>query len=312
MLLRRISHPFRLALALSLLVLVALAGAWLTLRHVDLPRRIRITSTAELQRVFVAFDYSLAAARREGRVPRLTVSDVPEIREEKLDPADRKRVFFETVLPLVLIANERIAGDRQRLLAIAARFGRDATIGAFDRRWIAGLAERYRVAWPAPGSPARMQAAIAELRRRVGLVPPSLALSQAAVESAYGTSRFAIEGNALFGQWTNADGLTPERQRASKAGWSVATFATPLRSVEAYLWNLNTHRAYRGFRTARQQAEDVGGTLSGPALAPTLAAYSEKGQVYTETLQAIIQTNGLAPLDRATLDGGRAIRLIVP
>ena len=308
----RIPHPSRLALALILLVLTALVAVWLTLRHVEQPQRIRITSIADLQRTFETFDYSLASVRRDGRVPRLMVSDIPGLEEKNLDAAERKKVFFETVLPLVLMANERVGNDRQRLLNLDAGLRRGTPVGAVDRRWLAGLAARYRIKLPVEAEPDDMRKAIDALRRRVAPVPPSLALSQAAVESAYGTSRFSVEGNALFGQWTDAGGLKPERQRADKSGWSVADFASPLRSVEAYLRNLNTHGAYRAFRAARHRAEIGGATPSGLTLAATLEGYSEKGPAYVEILRAIIRTNGLAALDHARLDAGARIRLIVP
>ena len=111
---------------------------------------------------------------------------------------------------------------------------------------------------------------IATLLRRMAPIPPSLALAQAAVESAYGTSRFAIAGNALFGQWTTGAGLKPQEQRSAKARFQVAAFGSPLKSVEAYARNLNTHRAYRKFRAARQAQSLNGADPAGLKLISTL------------------------------------------
>ncbi|CAN0436286.1 unnamed protein product, partial [Discosporangium mesarthrocarpum] len=243
-------------------------------------------------------------------VPPLSISDVPPGWDESLDTALRKQVFFESVLPLVLIANDRIVRDGQRLERLAERHGRNEPLTSDDRKWLRKLAAYYKVDWPALDDSAAVTKAFSTLSLRVGPVPPSLALSQAAVESAYGTSRFATKGNALFGQWTRSDGLVPEQQRESKSAWTVARFASPLGSVEAYLRNLNTHNAYRDFRRERQKLGN--GALSGPALAPTLAAYSEKGAAYTRILRDIIRVNGLDALDRAKLAAEQPVRLLLP
>jgi Bax protein len=313
--LHHLSLPARLCLGFALFLALAAFGAALTLHQPAPPRVIRVASIEALQRAFADFDYSLAEVRASGRVPRLTISDIPENWDDGLDTAARKQVFFESVLPLVLIANERVDRERRRLDRIADRLARSEEISEADWRWIGGLAMRYRVDWPSGAQKAdstRVNAALDTLRRRVGPVPPSLALSQAAVESAYGTSRFAATGNALFSQCTAGEGLTPARQRATKAGWTVAAFASPQHSVDAYLRNLNTHRAYRDFRRVRRQMTKTAGDLSGESLAPTLAAYSEKGAAYTHTLRDIIRHNDLAVFDRAALDAGRRVLLVVP
>ena len=93
---------------------------------------------------------------------------------------------------------------------------------------------------------------------RVDTIPPSLALAQAAIESGYGASRFAVEGNALFGQWRTGGGLRPSDQPAHLSDYGIATFASPLQSVAAYAHNLNTFASYRDFRAAR--ARHVGQT----------------------------------------------------
>jgi Bax protein len=306
----RLCPSARLALAFALLALVAFVGVVLTHPSRTVPPVIRVTSVDELQRIFAQYDYSLPSVRRTGSVPPLSISEVPAGWEASLDTAARKQVFFESVLPLVLIANERIAEDRKRLHRLSGRLDKNQPLPTNDNKWLGKLAATYGIDWPAAtdGDAAR-QRAMAALKRRVGPIPPSLALSQAAVESAYGTSRFATTGNALFGQWTRAKGLVPKEQRASKSDWTVARFASPLGSVEAYLRNLNTHNAYRGFRLER---EKLGGIATGAALAPTVASYSEKGADYTRLLRDIIRVNGLDALDDAKLASERPIRLLIP
>lgn len=310
------SHPtslaLRLALGFALLATLAPIALAFTYQPAKIPQIVRVSSVADLQRTFSSFDYSLASARRDGRVPRLSISDIAEGWNAELDTARRKQVFFETILPLVLIANESVSRERQRLLRIAERRAQTGSLAATDRKWLRALAKRYRVDWPETVSKAALDAVLVALYRRVGPVPPSLALSQAAIESAYGTSRFATAGNALFGQWTLGKGLTPARQNGDKSDWSVARFASPLLSVEAYLKNLNSHRAYRDFRLTRERMVEGEMPLSGAALAKTLSAYSEKGAAYTDLLGQIIRTNRLASLDRAALETGKRTLLVIP
>ncbi len=133
-------------------------------------------------------------------------------------------------------------------------------------------------------------------------MPPSLALAQAAVESGWSTSRFADQGNALFGQWTwSKDGITPEEQRDELGNYRIRSFASPEGSIAAYMHNLNTHRSYAGFRTERARLRDAGVRPGGSELAPTLTSYSEKGTEYTEMLLTVIRVNKLSPADDAYL-----------
>jgi len=309
----RCSSLFRLAAGFAGLAALGIGAVVLCLRTVDLPQVVRINSVADLQRSYAALGYALEQVRRHGRVPPVVLAAVPRDWDSGLNSDERKRLFFQTVLPLVLSANQAVTNDRDRLLALDADRSRGATLSAADRRWLARLAWRYRADPPEAGRKnGATDRVIAALRLRVAPVPPSLALAQSAIESAYGTSRFATGGNALFGQWTSGSGMTPEQQRAGKAGWTVARYSSPLLSVEAYLRNLNTHNAYREFRRSRAATLQQGGVPSGLSLAQTLSAYSEKGAAYTQTLQAILRTNSLAALDRAVLEPGPTIRLIVP
>jgi Bax protein len=146
---------------------------------------------------------------------------------------------------------------------------------------------------------------------RVDVVPPSLALGQAAYESGYGTSRFAREGNALFGQWTyGGKGMQPREKRASKGDYGVAAYDWPLESVRAYMRNLNSHRAYQGLRDKRAAARSRGRAPTGDELADALTSYSERGAEYVKTLKGIMSTNELAVADNATLQDAPAILII--
>jgi Bax protein len=138
-----------------------------------------------------------------------------------------------------------------------------------------------------------------KLKRRVDIIPPSLALVQAAIESGWGSSRFAREGNALFGQWTTGEGL-----KAQGSDARLAAFATPTKSVAAYCLNLNTHRSYTQFRHARAEMRQKGTTIDGVNLAGYLDRYSEKGEAYTRLIKDMIQRDGLEIADTAQLSKG--------
>jgi Bax protein len=130
-------------------------------------------------------------------------------------------------------------------------------------------------------------------------VPPSLALAQAAIESAWGTSRFAVQGNNLFGQWCykKGCGLVP-LQRNSDSHHEVAKFATVSESVESYIRNINTHRAYIDFRATRAQLRGAESPASGYQLAENLLEYSELREKYVHEVQAVIRINNLARYDK--------------
>jgi len=147
-------------------------------------------------------------------------------------------------------------------------------------------------------------AQLSELLNRVDLMPPSLAMAQTAEESGWGTSRFADQGNAMFGQWAWGDkAIKPEQQRAGKGNYGIAAFDSPQESVIGYMMNINTHRAYAPLRDKRAQMRSKGQKPSGMALSPSLLNYSERGQHYVDTLNSIMSYNKLAAIDEAYLVG---------
>lgn len=242
---------------------------------------------------FAEIGYDLESVfKGKDRVPRLMLARIPadikDIRETKV----RKAIFFQTVLPLVLQANEEIATDRERLWKIRVDLARGKKIGAIDRLWITMISEKYAV----------KRGNLDELIRRIDVVPPSLALAQAAEESGWGTSRFVREGNAIFGQWTfkPAQGLKPKARDEGKTH-RVRAFDSLLDSVRAYVRNLNTHRAYREFRKKRAAMRHAGQPVDGVQLAMTLTSYSQRGPDYVATLHRIMGANTLHKLDDARL-----------
>lgn len=209
---------------------------------------------------------------------------------------DKKQAFFDFLLPLIQQENQRLAELRSALQQIAAQ--RDE-LSKKQLQWLLELAEYYRVI-ASDTSTENLDASwlIEELLLRVDQVPASLALAQAANESAWGTSRFATEGNNLYGQWCfkKGCGLVPG-DRPDGTNHEVASFHSPAQSVRRYIHNLNTHFAYKHFRQLRAEHREAEEPLSGKKSAETLARYSTRGVEYIQELKAMIRINKLSRFD---------------
>ena len=306
-------------LAAAIMVCVAGGAAADTHRHTDdcfthgahaVPDTLAFADLATIRDYFAAAHYTLDDWNAgERTVPRYYLARVPSRWRHDVAPGLpvhlKKRYFFFAYAPLVLECNEDIALLRDRLVGL---HGADALSPA-DGAWLRDLAATYRldVAPDADLGPDLTS----QLLRRVDIVPASLALAQAAVESGWSTSRFADLGNALFGQWTwGDDGITPEQQRDHLGDYRIKAFATPEQSIAAYMHNLNTHPGYADFRERRHRLRADGKRLSGRELAPGLTAYSELGQEYVETLLSVIRVNHLPAADDAYLRDMKPVMLV--
>ena len=280
--------------------------------------RLEFGSYAELDPLMVRYGYTpetWQAGVRE--VPRIYLTTIPPRWRERVSSEVavlvKKRIFFRTLAPLILRANELILADRARLVSLAEAVAAGRPPAPDDADWLGRIAVRYRVAKDAGslGTGAELAGLLDELLVRVDLVPVSLVLAQAAEESGWGTSRFAAEGNALFGQWTwSGEGITPQGQREGLGDYRIAAFESPLQSIMAYLENLNSHPAYAELRTMRAAMRRTGGRISGHELAKALTSYSERGQEYVESLHGIMRVNRLDPADDAFLGDTPTIYLV--
>jgi Bax protein len=246
-------------------------------------------------------------------VPRVYLEDIPERWRERsstmMTVAEKKRIFFRLIAPIVLRINELIAADRARTKLITERLALGEGVSPEDQAWLAELAVRYRlIASPADRLDSDQYA---ELLQRVDIIPASVSLAQAASESGWGTSRFAAEGNSLFGQWSWGKGLKPTEQRGEALGdHRVAAFGSTGEAAYAYALNLNTQDAYRDFRLKRADLRRRNLRVSGEVLVETLVRYSERGQAYVEDLKTIIRQNRLADADDAYLRDMPVIRIV--
>lgn len=242
------------------------------------------------------------------QTPRILLTSIPPGWQEsskELPVETKKEFFYRFALPLILHANELIRERRSELMALRESVAAGQALSADPLAWLAELAENLRVLDTASalGSDASSQRqVINDILYRLDEVPAGLALGQAAIESGYGTSRFAVEGNALFGQWTfDGSGMTPQEQRESLGNYSIASYNWPFNSVRAYMLNLSRHPAYAEFRRLRAAARADNRPLDSRELTSGLINYSERGQEYVDTLNSIIEVNNLAAADDARL-----------
>ena len=203
------------------------------------------------------------------------------------DTKDKRELFIKIILPLILDENEKILADRKKLFNILSK--NFNTVG--ERVWLKRRFKEYKID----------DQDTAKLKMRMDIIPVSIALAQAANESGWGTSRFALEGNALFGQWTwSKKGISPKNQDPNKSH-KVLQFQILKASVRAYKNNLNTHNAYKEFREVRAQMRQEDGKLNALQLTQYLEKYAGIGKKYVKILDDIIRKNSLTDFDNAEL-----------
>ena len=246
-------------------------------------------------------------------IPRVYLANVPDTWHERstneLSVTEKKELFFRVIAPVVLRINELILEDRGRASDLTERLDHVQSVTPGEQAWLTELLVKYKVL---ESTNERLNSEVlAELLMRVDVVPPSLALAQAADESGWGTSRFAAAGNALFGQWTWGKGLKPTEQRTSEFGdQRVAAFDSTAQAAYSYALNLNTGSAYRDFRRKRADLRQQKQRISGTVLAETLLHYSERGQGYVNYLEALIRENRLDSVDDAYLRRMAVIHIV--
>ena len=265
------------------------------IREIEKPVDVTLAqSTGKLHDLFEEIGYKLDSVRQRGEVPRLFIARLPSDLRELPRAEQRKVTFIKSTLPLILNANELIERERRQIIELRDRVLLGQKLAPEDTAWLADTADEYGLD----------SLDFDALLKRVDVVPPSLAIAQAAEESGWGTSRFAREGNALFGQRayrTHRKGIVPhERQEGKK--FRVRAFDYLIDGVRAYVHNLNSHFAYEDFRDLRAFLRAERGHIDGYALAGSMLRYSERGADYVETIRLIMRANALQVFDAARLD----------
>jgi len=244
-------------------------------------------NASTIKQLFEDTDYKLDDVRETKLVKPVALTLLPaEIK--MIESTNRRKEFFiQIVLPLILKENNNIRLDRKMLFNIINKSNNTK----LEKKWLEKKYKQYGVS----------SKDLSVLKIRMDEVPVSLAIAQAAKETGWGTSRFAQEGNALFGQWTwSGEGLKPKEADGSK-GHKVMKFNVLQASVRAYQRNLNTHRSYENFRLARAHLRDKNKQLDSLILSKFLDNYAETGNQYVEVLQKIIKQNNLKDFDDAKL-----------
>mgnify|MGYP005993402377 FL=1 len=244
-------------------------------------------NASTIKQLFDDTDYKLKDVRESKLVKPVALTLLPEEIKMIENTNERKEFFIQIILPLVLQENNNIKLDRKRLFNIITK----SSNTDLEKKWLQKKYKQYGV----------LSQDLSELKIRMDIVPVSLAIAQAAKETGWGTSRFALEGNALFGQWTwSGEGLKPKEAEENK-GHKVMKFNVLQASVRAYQRNLNTHKSYESFRLARAELRDKKQPLDSLILSNFLDNYAETGEKYVEVLQKIIKQNNLKDFDDSKL-----------
>lgn len=253
-------------------------------------------SLSGMQSFFQSLDYDWR--RLETGVPPFILERIPEDMGHSASVTAKKHAFFMGLLPMVLLANQEIEHERRDFLAILDRSRFDEELSQSDQTRLDEMLAHYDLR----GNPLTDHRIRATLLRRIDTIPPALVLAQAANESAWGTSRFARQGNNLFGEWTfkPGTGIVPAG-RPEGATYEVRKFTSIYDSIRSYMRNLNTHGAYFKLREIRNNLRREDKPVTGLALAPGLLNYSQRGEDYVADIQGMIRHNRLADINQAFL-----------
>ena len=243
--------------------------------------------TETVLNLFKDVDYDLSQVRNKKLVKPIYFTQFPKDLDELQSTRLKKETFIKIVLPLIVAENERILADRLKM----KRIYKKKNTTDLEKQWLRQKLLEYKV----------KKGNMAELLLRIDIIPTSIALAQAAKESGWGTSRFALEGNAIFGQWTwSGKGIAPLNRESDK-NHKILKFPILRASVKAYQNNLNTHKSYIKFRDKRSEMRKKNKVISGLDLTETLKNYAQTGSEYIKILNQIIRQNRLTDFEPVRL-----------
>ena len=252
----------------------------------DYDNTISLNSETTLN-LFNDLNYDLKGVRAGQKVKPIYLTKLPKDLNSLGNTKQKRELFIKIILPLILDENQKITEDRKKLFKILGKNFNTAG----ERVWLKRRFKEYKID----------DKDLSKLKMRMDIVPVSIAIAQAANESGWGTSRFALEGNALFGQWTwSKKGISPKKKDKNKSH-KVLQFQVLKASVKAYKNNLNTHKAYQEFREARAKFREDNMVINGLELTKHLKAYASIGEKYVKILDTIIRNNSLTDFDKADL-----------
>ena len=244
-------------------------------------------SAATIEELFKSTNYSLDDVRKNKLVKPISLTLLPSEIKKIINTKKRKDFFIQIILPLVIKENNHIRLDRKKLFSILNK-SKNTRV---EKVWLNLKFKEYGVA----------NKDLSTLKIRMDEIPASMTIAQAAKETGWGTSRFAQEGNALFGQWTwDGEGIKPS-EADNGSTHKVMKFKVLQASIRAYQRNLNTHPSYENFRIARAELRDEGKKLDSITLSRYLDKYAETGKEYIKVIHQIIKQNNLTDFDDAKL-----------
>ncbi len=244
-------------------------------------------SAATIEELFKSTNYNLDDVRKNKLVKPISLTLLPTEITKIENVKERKNLFIKIILPLVISENNNIKLDRNKLFTILNKSKNSKA----EQNWINSKFKQYGV----------VNKDLSTLKIRMDEIPTSMVIAQAAKETGWGTSRFAQQGNALFGQWTwSGEGIKPA-EADDDTTHKVMKFNVLQASIKAYQRNLNTHSSYKNFRSARAELRDNGEKLDSMILSEFLDSYAETGKKYVKILQQIIRQNNLTDFDDAKL-----------
>ena len=251
-----------------------------------------ISESSEMIEIFNKYQFSVDNLLNNQSANLVIFSSLPSDFMDIQPIIERKRLFINTLIPIIYSENLQILNDRKKILdwwreSDGENFSRD-----FWPQWLFELSEKY-------GS---SDSNLGNLLMRVDIIPISLALAQSAIESGWGTSRYSREGNAVFGQYTfdESKGLKP-KDRNENDEFFIKKFSNLSESVRSYLKNINTHLAYADFREERKKLRMSGENLSGYKLVNFLKDYSERRESYIKDVKEIISSNNFQKYDKGNV-----------
>ncbi|PCI45325.1 MAG: hypothetical protein COB49_10125 [Alphaproteobacteria bacterium] len=270
---------------------------------IALVKNIQLGDGVFALKILASHGFDMTQIRKDkAAVPEVYFANLPRELTRIKDSRIKKELFFSSLLPPILKVNDVIRQDRKKLKKIILKLIIGSNVSEPDYYWLTRKLVHYRVkVRDVQDFISRSGNILGQLLDRMNIIPPELALAQAAQESGWGTSRFAQQGNALYGQWTwgSGCGMVPS-QRAEGKTHRMKCFKTIIEAVDSYILNLNTHKAYTALRRARSAFRDDQ-IMDVIPLVNTLINYSEEGQEYVEKIKNIIRINKLKDFRLARL-----------
>ena len=246
-------------------------------------------TTSDLKKIFESYAYVIDNVRDQKQVPDITITKFPKDFNLVSSTEDKKSLFIKSLLPLIIKENNKITYINRNIKKI--QNSKFEYISKSDALWLKRQYMNYKVE----------SHNINDLLIKVDVIPVSIALAQAAIESGWGTSRFVIEGNALFGQWSwfKGSGIVPEKRDTEKT-YEIKSFDNLGDSVASYMKNLNSNINYEEFRMARNSFRINKSSINPIELIELLSNYAENTE-YSKILKKIIIKNNLKDFDQATI-----------